>query len=45
MMTIAALEAGRKLRWDPVAERVIGDEAANRLLSPRPQRAPWKLES
>lgn len=33
---------GRKLNWDPVAERVIGDEAANRLLA-NPCRAPWRI--
>jgi predicted dehydrogenase len=33
---------GRKLRWDPDAERFIDDEAANRLLS-RPMRSPWRL--
>jgi len=33
---------GRKLRWDPDKEQVIGDEAANRMLS-RPCRAPWSL--
>ncbi|MCH2376609.1 MAG: hypothetical protein MK538_20670 [Planctomycetes bacterium] len=33
---------GRKLNWDPVAERVIGDEEANRLLA-NPVRAPWKI--
>jgi hypothetical protein len=32
----------RKLRWDPVAERFINDDAANRLLS-RSNREPWKL--
>jgi predicted dehydrogenase len=33
---------GRKLRWDPVAERCLGDEEANRLLA-KPNRAPWRI--
>jgi predicted dehydrogenase len=33
---------GRKLRWDPVAERFPDDEEANRLLA-RPFREPWSL--
>jgi len=33
---------GRKLNWDPIAERVIGDEEANRLLA-NPTRAPWRI--
>ena len=37
-----ALHVGRKLHWDGQNERIIGDEAANRLLS-RPYRAPWTL--
>ena len=37
-----ALRVGRKLRWDPVAEQIIGDEQANRFVN-IPMRAPWKL--
>jgi predicted dehydrogenase len=37
-----ALELGRKLRWDPHAERFPDDPEANRLLS-RAMRAPWTL--
>ena len=33
---------GRKLHWDPVNERCIGDAEANRLLA-RPNRAPWRI--
>jgi hypothetical protein len=34
------MKTGRRLRWDPKAERFIGDDAANALLS-RPQRKPY----
>ena len=37
-----AYRVGRKLRWDPVKERFIGDEQANRLLH-YPYRPPWRL--
>ena len=37
-----AMRLGRPLKWDPVAERVIDDDEANRLLTPR-FREPWKL--
>ncbi len=33
---------GRKLEWDPVAEKVIGDEQANLMLN-RPGRGQWHL--
>lgn len=39
-----SLRLGRDLRWDPAAERFVGDEAANGMLS-RPMRKPWKLEA
>jgi hypothetical protein len=35
-------EVGRKFRWDPKAEKFIGDEEANKLLS-RPQRKGYEL--
>ena len=38
-----ALRVGQKLRWDGQAERFIGSEDANALLT-RHYRAPWKLE-
>lgn len=37
------LRLGRKtLRWDPAAERVLGDDEADAMRS-RPMRAPWRL--
>ena len=37
-----AMLLGRKLRWDPKAERFINDSAANNMLT-RAMRAPWRL--
>ena len=37
-----AMRLGRKLRWDPAAERFVGDDEADRMRN-RPIRAPWKL--
>jgi len=37
-----AIRMGRKLRYDPVKEQIIGDEEANRLVY-QPMRAPWHL--
>ena len=32
----------RRLKWDPVAEKFIGDAVANTWLNP-PKRGPWKV--
>ena len=37
-----ACQVGRKLTWDPRAERFAGDDEANKLLD-RPMRAPWTV--
>lgn len=37
-----AFRTGRKLRFDPLKEEIIGDEEANRLVC-QPMRAPWRL--
>ena len=39
-----SLRVGRDIRWDPDKEQIIGDEAANRMLS-RPMRKPWAMPS
>ncbi len=37
-----AIKVGRKLKWDPVKERFIGDDAANAMRD-RKRRDPWQL--
>ncbi|WP_165068138.1 Gfo/Idh/MocA family protein [Paludisphaera rhizosphaerae] len=37
-----AIRAGRKIKWDPKAETIVGDAEAASMLS-RPYRSPWKL--
>jgi predicted dehydrogenase len=37
-----AMKTGRRLKWDPKAERFIGDDEANAMLS-RPQRARYAI--
>jgi predicted dehydrogenase len=36
------LRLGRKLQWDPVSERFVNDDMANRMLA-RAMRSPWSL--
>jgi len=42
-IALIAVKQGRKLSWDPKAERFVNDGAANALLQPRPFRGGWKL--
>lgn len=42
-LALIAVKQGRKLHWDPVAERFLNDDAANASLQPRPFRDEWKL--
>jgi predicted dehydrogenase len=37
-----AIRVGRRIRYDPVREQIVGDEEANRLVMP-PLRGPWHL--
>lgn len=37
-----AYQLGRPLKWDPVEQKFLGDEEANRFLA-QPYRAPWHL--
>jgi predicted dehydrogenase len=37
-----AIRVGRKIQYDPVAEQIIGDQEANRLVN-QPMRAPWRV--
>ncbi|MGD0896554.1 MAG: Gfo/Idh/MocA family oxidoreductase [Thermoguttaceae bacterium] len=37
-----AIRLGRRLHWDPAAERFVGDDEANRFVD-IPMRAPWHL--
>ncbi len=37
-----AIRLGRKIKYDPVKEQIVGDEIANRLVY-QPMRAPWHV--
>jgi hypothetical protein len=37
-----ALQLGRTLNFDPVAQTFISDDEANRMIYP-PMRAPWNI--
>ena len=41
-LNVIAMRLGRPLKWDPVAEQVIGDDEANQHLLPK-MRTPWAL--
>jgi predicted dehydrogenase len=42
-LALAAVELGRTLRWDPVAENFAGGAEDNKRLEPRPQRGAYQL--
>jgi len=39
---LIAMFVGRKIKWDPDKEVIMGDEEASKLMS-RPYRSPWQL--
>lgn len=39
-----AIQTGRKIKWDPANEKIVGDPDAERLLG-RAYRAPWRLDA
>jgi len=41
-LSMIAIDTGRKVRWDPAAEAIVGDPGAARLVT-RALRAPWHL--
>ena len=41
-LALIAMMTGRKIKWDPTKEEIIGDEEASKLMG-REYRAPWKL--
>lgn len=41
-MALVALRLGRSLKFDPVAQKFVGDDAANKMILP-PMRAPWTI--
>ena len=42
-LALVAVKAGRKIAWDPAAERIAGDDAAAAMLRARPFRGDWRL--
>jgi predicted dehydrogenase len=42
-LALIAVKQGRKLQWDPKAERFDNDDAANGMLQPRTFRGEWRL--
>lgn len=44
-LALISVNLGRKLAWDPAAEKFRDDRIANGLLQPRPFRGDWKLPS
>jgi len=41
-LSVIAIQTGRKIRWDPVREKILDDAGAEQLLT-RAMRTPWHL--
>jgi hypothetical protein len=41
---LISMLVGRRIKWDPATEQILGDSEASKLLT-RPYRAPWTLAS
>lgn len=44
-LSFVAHELGKKIKWDPAKEEIIGDADAQKLLMELPYRAPWELKA
>ncbi|HEX5219665.1 MAG TPA: Gfo/Idh/MocA family oxidoreductase [Verrucomicrobiae bacterium] len=44
-LALASIQLGRKLRWDPAKETLVGNADAAPLLQPKAMRPPWRLET
>jgi len=42
-IAFVSYDLGRKIKWDPTREKVIGDDAAQKKLMALPYRGDWKL--
>ncbi len=43
-LTNISLRLGRKINWDPVSQRIVGDDEAD-AWQKRPQRAPYEIKA
>jgi hypothetical protein len=37
-----AVRTGRRIKWDPVKEKIVGDKEASKMMD-RPSRQPWEI--
>jgi hypothetical protein len=37
-----AVRTGRRIQWDPVNEKIVGDNEASKMMD-RPSRKPWDI--
>jgi len=44
-LALISVKMGRRLEWNPKAERFVNDDAANAMLSQRKFRGDWKMKA